>query len=399
VNIVRLFANEECLWETDDIATAVVGRDTSAQICARDGNGISRFHCRIEANPPLCYLTDLDSRNGTFVNGERVSSAVLKDGDVIRVGTTELTVAIRGEHDPATAEYVPDSSTVIVEDLPEVEIPEYQIRRQLGRGRMGVVYEAQQRGTGRIVALKLIHPQTVARDEALQHFVREASILTRLRHRRIVESLEFGLHQRQPYLVMERIETINLQAKLASASAAGRVKLACGIVCQVLEGLQYAHANDIVHRDVKPSNILPYMKGHRVSSKLADFSLAKNFANAGFSDISPDQQAKGSLGYMAPEQVLDSRYANPACDIYAAGACLYKFLCGKTPHDFPAGRNKFSVVLHDAPVPITERVEGLPESVVAVIEKALARDPAERFASAAEMRSRLIRHARSRKRR
>ena len=158
------------------------------------------------------------------------------------------------------------------------------------------------------------------------------------------------------------------------------------MINQVLAALQYAHSRSLVHRDIKPGNILIARDGQTLSAKLADFGVAKHYTNAGFSQITRAGDVVGSLPYMPPEQFLNSREARPSCDLYAAGAALYHWLTDHTPHDFPAGRSQFLVVLEDAPVPIATRLPETPPALAAFLDRALARQPEHRFASADEMR-------------
>jgi serine/threonine-protein kinase len=269
-------------------------------------------------------------------------------------------------------------------------LPGYELLRLLGKGGMGVVYLGRRLATGRPVAIKLVIPESAASTQAAQLFLREISIMSQLRHPRIVRFHEAGMAHGQFFIVMDYVETIDVGPHLAQQSGAGLVKVACGIMCQVLDGLRYAHERAIVHRDVKPPNILISKAGKKLRSKLADFGLAKNFENAGFSGMTRDGEVRGSLPFMPPEQVISCRDAKPAADIYSAGATLYYFLTKHTPHDFPPTKDSFTVVLEDDIVPVHERCPDVPPGLAETIYRAMAKKPEDRFQSAQEMREQLL---------
>lgn len=387
--------------EFRDHETLVVGRAADAQWQLARDPLLSRYQFRLDVLPPLCLLQDLESSNGTLVNGNRVNEVELADGDAIQCGKTKFAVAARSCQPlapplsvmglAATTEFRPARQ----DDLENSVFADYQITQLLGRGGMGAVYRAIHRPTRREVALKLILPAAAAQPDGVQLFLREATILSQLRHGRIVQYLEIGLHEGRMYLGMEYVPTVNILQVLGGLDLPARIRLAAGIICRVLEGLKFAHENDVVHRDVKPSNILVFRRESRHSAKLADFGLAKNYLTAGFSAISHDEQMRGTLPYMAPEQVMNCRYAKPPCDIYAAGACLYFYLTGACPYDFTGSASAAAQVLNSDPTPILSRNPQLPPDLAALVHRALARDPGDRFSSADHMRKALFRFTRS----
>lgn len=416
----------------------LVGRSARAHLQLAGDPHFSRFHFRLEVNPPLCYLMDLGSRNGTFVNGEPVRECHLKSGDVISGGETELKIIANSaaqtlalpakfkiplprEAPPApkppasdpvleqtTAQQLPiaapppvttpppksapiipvekPSPPVAGGDASQDKVPGYDILEEIGRGELGIVYRARQRSLGRECALKVMTPATSVAEKALQLFVRECSILGQLNHPHIIRLLDQGTAQGQLYLATEYVPAIPLEDQLRGRKLTERVRLCCGLMLQVLSALQYAHNRSLVHRDIKPGNILIARDGKTLSAKLADFGVAKQYANAGFSQVTRSGDVIGSLPYMPPEQFLNSRDAQPAYDLYAAGATLYQWLSGSTPHNFPHGRNQFLVLLEDAPVPLTDRVPDMPRGIAAVVDRALSRAPEQRYASATELR-------------
>jgi eukaryotic-like serine/threonine-protein kinase len=277
-----------------------------------------------------------------------------------------------------TGAFFPPSSSVSSEQPNELSgrtIGAYDVIEQLGQGGMATVYRAKHRKSGEEVAIKVVQGAVAPSDKMLQLFVREASVLSQLRHVRIVKCLEFGLHEQQPFIVMELIPTIDLLALVAKQTQATRIKTACWVASRVLQALDYAHKSGIVHRDVKPGNILAYREAHRLQVKLCDFGLAKCYEDAGFSAMTDDLSVRGTLAYMAPEQLRDARSARPPVDIFATGACLYRMLVGKHPTMTSQGavfsKDDFAAA-------------GLPESLATIVAKAMHPDAKHRYKIAPE---------------
>lgn len=384
-----------------DHQTCVVGRAKDAQLRVSNHPGLSRYHCRFEIQPPECRVVDLGSCNGTLVNGVRVQDSMLYDGDCITCGAVRVSVAIKRNTTAPPA----DVATVIRQDNPTrqatdsppqeewddvLPIPGYRMLRLLGKGGMGRVFLAEQERTRRQVAIKIVQPVVAAGPAASQLFFREVATLSQLRHRRIVELLEFGSHSQQPYLVMEHVPIIDFQAYLAECTPAARVRTCVGVICPVLEGLHYAHQRQIVHRDIKPSNILVFRQEGRLHVKLGDFGLAKNFSDAGLSGITGSRDIRGTFGYMAPEQALDCRNAKPACDIFAVGATLYYLLSGERVFPFSNAADPIAAILQSKPVPLKERLPDIPDALARAVDRSVAREPKNRFPSAEAMRRALL---------
>lgn len=386
----------------DQHATVVVGRSEQSQPRLEKDTFFSRFHFRLEFQPPECLLIDLNSRNGTFVNDQQVSECLLKDGDTISGGRTKIRFslemsdtrthmdgfdAVSGWGDdggqPDDPKPAPDQSVP--------SIPGYDLMDGLGTGAMGCVYRAINKATREVVAVKLMRPERNANPKAMQLFIREVNILSQLNHPRIVKFHEFGMLPDTTYLVMEYVETEDFDELVHGRNDETRIRLATGIVCRVLEALSHAHSLSLVHRDVKPGNILVHRSGNRIGAKLADFGLAKNYANAGFSGLTHEGDVRGTLSFMPPEQVLDCRYSKPSCDIYAVGATLYYYLCGDYPFDMDRSSNKLATILQEEPIPLDSKTANLPPNLVAAVHRALAKEPGDRFASANEMKRSLER--------
>jgi eukaryotic-like serine/threonine-protein kinase len=384
-------------FEFDRYDTFLVGRGSWSHLCLRDDLHFSRHHFRIEIRPPDCYLVDLGSRNGTFVNGNRVNATFLRDGDVISGGKTEIRVSVKSNRRrvagdaptvlgafKSTVTFDKTSATLAEKKFASIrEIPGYELQEELGGGSMGVVYRATHSATAKSVAIKVISPRQSASEAAMQLFVREASLLGRLNHPHIVECLDFGYNAGQLYLIMEYVPAIPHETLLAEQRSA-RTRVSCAIACQILRALEHAHAMSIVHRDIKPENVLLYRKQRKLNAKIADFGLAKNYAYAGLSEISRMGDIRGTIAYLAPELVIDCRQARPEGDLYAVGATLYRYLTNEFPFDF-GDKNKLAVVLEDDPVPLRDRAPEVPKAVAEIVHRALAKDPTARFPSARAM--------------
>jgi len=353
----------------------------------------------LEINPPEVAVVDLGSTNGTLVNGQRIGTAVLATGDEVTAGDTKFTVTI--QHGPESSSGIHDATVIGVAadrhndhdsmDEPVLQIPGYTIERQIGYGSMGVVYVARRNATNEKVAIKIVRPLVCTHKKAVEKFRREAAIVLRLQHKRIVKSLDFRLTEDLlPYLVMEYIDEVNFRELLAAAALSDRCRMAAGILVRVLEGLEYAHKLEIVHRDVKPTNLLVYKAGRKLQVKLADFGLAKNFIDAGFSDCSTSNEICGTLAYMPPEQIIDCRHAKPACDIYAAGVCLYNMISGRLPYEADMASQQISMILNADPTPITEHVPDIPPAFLQILNRSMAADAANRYRTAGAMRKALL---------
>ena len=173
---------------------------------------------------------------------------------------------------------------------------------------------------------------------------------------------------------MEYLEAVDLVELLESQSPKQRRRIAFWVISRVLEALHYLHSQGIVHRDVKPSNVLAYREKHRLQVKVADFGLAKLFADAGFSGLTSENSVRGTLAYMSPEQFNNSREAGPADDLFSCGATLYRLLVGECPN------------MIAEPATTLSRIDavGLLEQDVSLIKKAIARDASKRFQTIAE---------------
>ncbi len=269
------------------------------------------------------------------------------------------------------------------EGLPEgTQIDQYKIVSRLGAGSMGEVYIAEDTTLGRKVALKLL-PAIFAHDEQSKaRFIREAKVAASLDHPNIVTVHQIGECERRPYIAMQLIDGKSLHDVLLDGKPS--LRRALGIAMQICAGLKTAHDAGIIHRDIKPANIL-IDKNHIV--RLVDFGLARAVDDHALTSTGT---FLGTFKYASPEQIK-ARPVDSRSDLFSFGIVLYELLTGKLPFKGEDTAALIYSIAHKAPEPLDTDTDEIPKGLQDVINKALAKEPTERYQSAAEI-STAIRH-------
>ncbi len=253
----------------------------------------------------------------------------------------------------------------------------YQLIDQIGMGGMAIVYRAYDTRTGHHVAIKVLRPEFSQDADYVSRFQREAEAASKMTHHNIVNLLDVGMDGENRYLVMEYVQGKTLKQVIHER---GRIlpQTAAQITIRILSALQHAHENGIIHRDVKPQNILVNADGH---IKVADFGIAR-MANT--STITHGDIVMGSVQYFSPEQA-SGQAADARSDIYSVGVVLYEMLTGRIPFD---GDNQVAIAMqhiHARPTPIESIVPDVPPAICAVCMKAMSKNPKYRYQSARDM--------------
>jgi serine/threonine protein kinase/Tfp pilus assembly protein PilF len=265
------------------------------------------------------------------------------------------------------------------------QISHYKILKKLGEGGMGEVFLAQDTKLDRKVALKFLPPSLTRDTDAKERFKREAKAAAALNHPNIVTIYEINQHEDQTYIAMEHVEGQTLKEIITENSTLNiqnsklTIEKIIDITTQICEGLAKAHEAGIVHRDIKPQNILINKEG-RV--KILDFGLAKL---KGVGQLTKESSTLGTINYMSPEQAL-GKDVDHSTDIWSLGVILYEMLTGQLPFKGDYEQAVIYSIINENPEFPTGQREGLPSEFKNIIKKALAKDPSARYQSVNEMK-------------
>ncbi len=386
-----------------------IGRSLQSDLSVDDLR-VSRRHCRIMNEQHGVTVTDLQSANGTYVNGKRIGKALLRPGDHLQVGSADLEVQVSYSGEGALERRYTCSACrreislmtfadgdVIQLDgerfvcpqcrekqaTPEFTLLELNLIKRLHQEGFEVleklsisgavpIYKARKTSLDQLVALKALPLASAISRKKVTRFAQEAKTQARLRHKNIVAIYDVRQARDIIYIVMELIEGETLLQMIERSGSRLAVKDAVRITYQVARALAHAYDKGIVHRDVKPSNI---MVGPEGDAKLIDFGLAKNLYEVTHA-ITSDGETLGTMGYMAPEQVRTAKDADHRADVYALGASLFHCLAGRPPFD---ARNEAMLLRELERGPALDLLVGAPLNVVSLVVKMMQRRPEDRL--------------------
>ena len=257
----------------------------------------------------------------------------------------------------------------------------YKIEEILGQGGMSAVYKATDPNLRRVVAIKMIHPHLSNDFGFVRRFEEEAAAVAQLRHPNIIQVYDFNHDNETYYMVLEFVPGETLQDHLRRLNAVGRqipIKDGLNYAIEVCEAADYAHQRGLIHRDIKPANVMLSIQGNAI---LMDFGIAKII---GGQQHTATGAVVGTAMYMSPEQIKGET-PDRRSDIYSLGVMLFEMVSGRPPFDADSAMTLMMMHVND-PVPnLFEIIPTCEPSIVAIINKALAKNPEDRFQTAAQM--------------
>ena len=256
------------------------------------------------------------------------------------------------------------------------DIGKYHIIELVGEGAMGVVYRAVDSILDRTVAVKVMNESIARQEDLRKRFLHEAQAAASLQHPNVVSIYDLGEVDGHMFIAMEFVDGVDLE-KLLELGEPLSLQARLDIVIDVLTGLTFAHKRGIVHRDIKPANIRVTEDGR---AKIMDFGVA----HLASSSMTSTGSFLGTPSYMAPEQITEGK-TTPQTDIFAVGGVLYQLLTQMKPFEAPTLQNLFFRIITEHPKPVSELMPGLPPALDHIVEKAMAKEPTDRYKSALEM--------------
>ena len=341
----------------------VAGRDKEASLQLSDSMA-SRRHFLIASKGSIFGLKDLNSANGTLVNGRQAAGAhKLQYGDSIQVGETLIS-------------WLADETGDKHGGLIGQQIGGYRIEERLGRGAMGTVYKATQLSLGRTVALKVLAQDLVKDEKFCEMFVKEARAAGSLNHPNIIQVYDVGDEDSNYFFSMEYASKGSVLEELTGVKAIAMPR-AVKVIKDACSALDYAERKGLVHRDIKPDNL---MVTEDDTVKLGDLGLAMSTQ-----ELQAEQDGVfGTPHYIAPEQAMGKPIDHRA-DIYALGATFYRMLTGKTLFTGATVKEILKKQVREQHKPITDHLPDCPAAIAKIIDRMLAKNPAERYQHASEV--------------
>jgi len=422
-------------------APLIIGRAPDARIALPpDDDTASRYHAGCQLVADHLVVRDLGSRNGTFVNDQAIQSARLSPGDIVRVGRLAYRVervALEPEEEreprkpitptwadrtapgatyrchtcgargvtpskafegepllPWICQLCADERRTTPEAWPERVSPtigSWSLLRFLGHGGMSVVFEARHRTEGLHAAIKLLRSATDLGEMGRRRFVREQRILTALRHPSVVRAFDVGEGEGELYIASELVPEGDADAIASPCSSMEAVWV---LAADLFAAIAYAHGQGVVHRDIKPGNLLLTRATdpeRRLRGKLSDFGLGKSLHDGGGSYRTADDEIAGTAQFMPPEQALGLAGAGVSADIYSAAATIYYLLTKELPLASAHGGRVtgfaqlcVAALMNDR-VPLRQRRPEVPDDVAMWIDLLVCREPERRAHVSAQM--------------
>jgi serine/threonine protein kinase len=358
---------------------------------------VSRVHCQVQTDGAHTTVTDFDSAGGTFVNGKKIQGKEeLKPGDLIRIGNTrlqffaeegetagntaaaEVPLAIPAKRAPTTLSWATG--------LVGKKLSHYKIGPILARSRSGYVFHARDTNQNLPVALKVLEPRFSKNASAVQRFVRAMKTVMPLRHPNLVTVYSAGKTGPHCWIAMEYVPGESLAAVIGRIETAGMLdwRQVLRFAAYIARAIEFAHKKKILHRNINPQNIL--LGNKPADTKLTDLMLAKALEGENAEEITKTGEILGDFPYLSPEATTGGAHeVDGRTDIYSMGATIYAMLTGHPPFEGETVTELVIKIRREQPVPLKTLFLGAPPEFEQIVEKMMAKRPADRFATATEL--------------
>jgi serine/threonine protein kinase len=359
----------------------------------------SRNQCQLLMEGEHITVIDSSSSAGTFVNGRRITRHTLKLGDILKVGDTELRLHMGDfpladalgavAQAPPPAEPVPAPAVDKLEALSGTKLGHYEIGPVIGTGRSAMVFHASDERDNRSVALKVLLPEFSKDDEEMQRFVRAMKTMLTLKHPNLVTVYGAGKTGRYCWVAMEYIAGENMTQVIARIGKSGMLDWRYGhkVALHVARALACAHAHQIVHRNITPTNVLLDAPSQTV--KLADVMLAKALGDAITEAISRTGQVLGDVSYLSPEATRGIAGVDVRSDLYGLGATVYALLAGRPPFEGSTLIEQITRIRQSEPDKLGKYQRSIPRPFESLVLKLLAKRPEDRYQTAVQLMAEL----------
>jgi serine/threonine protein kinase len=371
----------------------MLGRGTQSLYRLNDPR-VSRAHCQLLLEGEQVVVVDNGGKGGVLVNNKPVQRHVLKPGDVLHIGDTQLRVQIGdfpvdvalgaiNQAGPAAGPAAPKPDQL--ETLSGQTLSHYDIGPVIGKGSSSMVFHATDTKDNRSVALKVLLPEFSKNEEEMQRFVRAMKTMLPLRHPNLVAL--YGAGKAGPYcwVAMEYVAGENLTQVIQRIGIAGMLdwRNAFKVAVHIGRALAYAHEQQIIHRNVTPKNVL--LEATTKVAKLGDLMKAKALEGALAQQITRPGELVGDVAYMSPERTRGISDVDGRSDLYGLGATVYALLTGHPPFEGSTLVEKITRIRQDAPVKPSKSQMSIPSAFEGVVLKLLGKRPDERYQTAEDM--------------
>ncbi len=367
----------------------LVGRSKNTETQLTDPH-VSRVHCQIELVGDQILVSDQGSAGGTFVNGERVQKHALRPGDVVRIGDTQLRLQAEGAEDqttvnPAAPPKPAATAPGRLTDLVGKTISHYEVGPVIAKGQTGVVFQGKDTKEEREVALKVFGPEFSRNEDEVQRFVRAMKTMLPIRHPNLVALYGAGKTGAYCWVAMEYVEGESLTQVIQRIGTAGMLdwRNALRVAIHVARALDFAHQQQIIHRNITPQNIL--VRAYDKMTKLGDLMLAKAMEGSLAQQITQPGELLGDVRYMSPERTRPSGEVDGRSDIYSLGATVYALLTGRPPFEGETLVDVITRIRQAEPAKPKKYQLAIPDLFEGTVLRMLAKRPEDRFQTAGNL--------------